>query len=434
MPAVDGGAHQPHGSEMTTRKALIIGGSVGGLFAAHMLGRIGWAVEVFERAVDDLASRGAGIGTHPALHQVMRQLGLAFDDTLSAETRNYICWDNADRQIYEVHQPRKMSAWAPIYRALRDNLRGPRYHRGMECIDVQSDGSNAVASFADGSEARGDLIIAADGVRSAVRARLLPDLQPAYAGYVTWRALMPEREASRTARDVLEKDYLFCVPDGSLALCYAVPARDGDLRVGHRDYNCAWYRPVNEAELADLCTDTSGKCHGTSIAPPLIRPEVIADFRRTTRAELASPMADVLTLGEQPFFQAIYDLASPNLVFGRVALLGDAAFVARPHVGAGVTKAALDAVCLATALSAHEGDIDAALDHYGRERRQFGDWIVGRGRDLGASIGMRAPAGNIDRDELDRRAAAVVSGYAANADELSGLGCDGGIPIIAPHQ
>jgi hypothetical protein len=74
------------GGEMATRRALIIGGSVGGLFAAHMLERIGWEVDVFERASEELAGRGAGIGTHPALHEVMRRLGLAFDDTLSVAT------------------------------------------------------------------------------------------------------------------------------------------------------------------------------------------------------------------------------------------------------------------------------------------------------------------------------------------------------------
>jgi 2-polyprenyl-6-methoxyphenol hydroxylase-like FAD-dependent oxidoreductase len=140
-------------------------------------------------------------------------------------------------------------------------------------------------------------------------------------------------------------------------------------------------------------------------------------------------MADVATRGEQPFFQAIYDLASPRLVFGRVALLGDAAFVARPHVGAGVTKAALDATCLAAAIAGHGGDLDTALTRYGSERQRFGDWIVGRGRDLGASIGMRAGAGaRLDREELDRRAAAAVSAYTANADELSRLAVDGSIP------
>jgi 2-polyprenyl-6-methoxyphenol hydroxylase-like FAD-dependent oxidoreductase len=115
-----------------------------------------------------------------------------------------------------------------------------------------------------------------------------------------------------------------------------------------------------------------------------------------------------------------------------MALLGDAAFVARPHVGAGVTKAALDAVCLATAIAGHGGDLDAALARYGSERQRFGDWIVGRGRDLGASIGVRAgPAPRLGREELDRRAAAVVSAYAANADELSRLAVDGSIPASA---
>jgi len=414
---------------MATHRALIIGGSISGLFAAHMLGRIGWDVDVFERAGEDLAGRGAGIGTHPALREVMRRLGLAFDDSLCVATGTYICWDNADRLIHEVRQQRMMSAWAPLYRALRDNLRGPRYHRGMECIDVRSDASSATARFADGSQARGDLLIAADGLRSTVRARLLPELQPAYAGYVAWRALMAESKAVCATRDILERDFLFCVPEGSLALCYAVPARDGDLRVGHRDCNFVWYRPVDEAGLAELCTDTSGKCHGTSIPPPMIRPEVVADFRRSARAELASPMADVATRAEQPFFQAIYDLASPRLVFGRVALLGDAAFVARPHVGAGVTKAALDAVCLATASAGQGGDLDAALARYGSERQRFGDWIVGRGRDLGASIGVRPATGaRPGRKELDRRAAAAVSAYAANADELSRLAVDGSNP------
>ena len=64
-----------------------------------------------------------------------------------------------------------------------------------------------------------------------------------------------------------------------------------------------------------------------------------------------------------PFFQPIYDLISPQLVFGRVVLAGDAAFVARPHAGAGDTKAALDAACLADCLRDAGDDLDAGLQH-----------------------------------------------------------------------
>src|SRR5262249_56993692 len=156
--------------------------------------------------------------------------------------------------------------------------------------------------------------------------------------------------------------------------------------------------------------------------PPLVRCEVIADLRRCARAELPPPMFDVVDRTEQPFFQAIHDLASPRVVFGRVAVLGDAAFVARPHVGAGVTKAALDALCLVEAISGAGGDLDVALARYDRERCRFGDWIVGRGRDLGASIGVRARTeGLVGQVELDRRAAVAMGGYAANAAALARL-------------
>jgi 2-polyprenyl-6-methoxyphenol hydroxylase-like FAD-dependent oxidoreductase len=411
---------------MAKPRALIIGGSVGGLFAAHLLDSIGWDVDVFERVNDDLASRGAGIGTHEALRVIMRRLGLPIDDTIVVVTSSYICRDRTGRLILELPTPRMMSAWAPLYRALRDNLRSARYHRGKDCVQVRSIDGGVTAVFADGSQATGDLLIAADGIRSTVRSQFLPDLKPTYAGYIAWRALVPERDVAPATRAALEREYLFCVPEGELALCYVVPARDGDTRIGHRDYNLVWYRPADEAVLAELCTDGQGRQHGGSIPPPLIRPEVIAGLREFARVELPPPLVDVVDRAEQPFFQAIHDLASPRMVFGRVAVLGDAAFVARPHVGAGVTKAALDALCLAEAIAAAGGDLDAALAHYDRDRCRFGDWIVGRGRDLGAAIGVRASAkGHMTQDELDHQSAAAMSGYAANAVELARLTADG---------
>jgi 2-polyprenyl-6-methoxyphenol hydroxylase-like FAD-dependent oxidoreductase len=408
---------------------LIIGGSVGGLFAAHLLDAIDWDVDVFERVDEDLASRGAGIGTHPVLREIMRRLGLAIDNSIVVATSSYICRDRAGRLILELPTPRMMSAWAPLYRALRDNLRRARYHRGKDCVKVRFSDGGVTAVFADGSQATGDLLVAADGIRSTVRSQFLPDLKPAYAGYVAWRALVPERDVAPATRAVLEREYLFCVPEGELALCYAVPARNGDTRVGQRDYNLVWYRPADEAALADLCTDAEGRQYAGSIPPPLIRPELIAELRQFAKAELPSPLLDVIDRTEQPFFQPIHDLASPRVAFGRVAVLGDAAFVARPHVGAGVTKAALDALCLVEALSAAGSDLDTALARYDRERCRFGHWIVGRGRDLGASIGVRARRqGEVGQGELDRRAAAAMAGYAANAEELARLTTDGHPP------
>lgn len=67
-------------------------------------------------------------------------------------------------------------------------------------------------------------------------------------------------------------------------------------------------------------------------------------------------------------------------------MLGDAAFVARPHVGTGVTKAALDAQCLANVLRVPDANLGAALSRYDAERRRFGTWLVDRGRYLGAYL------------------------------------------------
>jgi 2-polyprenyl-6-methoxyphenol hydroxylase-like FAD-dependent oxidoreductase len=188
-----------------------------------------------------------------------------------------------------------------------------------------------------------------------------------------------------------------------MILCYPVPGRDNDTRPGRRGYNHIWYRPTDfDTTLRDICTDVAGHCHGMSIPPPLIRPEVTARIKADAHRLLAPQIAAVVERTSQLFFQAIFDLESPTLALGRVALLGDAAFVARPHVGVGVTKAAMDAECLARSIEAAGGDLPEALARYDRERRLFGSRIVERARKLGAYIEAQLkPPGS--RTEAERQ-------------------------------
>src|SRR5262249_16115340 len=163
--------------------------------------------------------------------------------------------------------------------------------------------------------------------------------------------------------------------------------RNNETQVGRRAYNIVWYRPTAPDTLVDLCTDASGRYHGTAIPPPLIRPEIVAAIKATPLALVAPQVADIFAPPQpffQPLFQPIFDLESPRIAFGRVALLGDAAFVARPHVGAGVTKAALDAASLADATVG--GDLVAGLLQYQREQQPFGSGLVALGRKEGAYI------------------------------------------------
>ena len=73
---------------MTARRALVIGGSLGGLLAAHLLRREGWDATVFERNAEDLAGRGAGISTHPQLLDILRCIGIDFDESMGVRVEN----------------------------------------------------------------------------------------------------------------------------------------------------------------------------------------------------------------------------------------------------------------------------------------------------------------------------------------------------------
>jgi 2-polyprenyl-6-methoxyphenol hydroxylase-like FAD-dependent oxidoreductase len=99
---------------MHKRRALIVGGSLGGLFAAHQLRSIGWDVDVFERTGDDLADRGAGIGTHRTLLEIMRRVGLGLDQSGSTAPRSYICLDRDNRLVHEMAMRRTMTAWSRL--------------------------------------------------------------------------------------------------------------------------------------------------------------------------------------------------------------------------------------------------------------------------------------------------------------------------------
>jgi 2-polyprenyl-6-methoxyphenol hydroxylase-like FAD-dependent oxidoreductase len=295
-----------------------------------------------------------------------------------------------------------MSSWARFYHPLRALFPDARYHFGHTVQAVETDVHRASVILADGSRLHADLVVAADGVRSTVRQCLLPEIQPRYAGYVAWRAQLPETMVPRDVYDDIWDHQVFCLPDGEMMLSHPMPGADDDVRPGHRRYNFVWYHPVDgECGLPALCTDASGHCHGTSIPHPLIRPEVIKDIRAVAHEVLAPQIARTFSLAPQCFFQAITDLESPQLQFGRTVLLGDAAFVARPHVGMGVAKAALDAQRLADEILAADHDLSVALPKYEAARLAFGRRAVARARWLGAHLEARNKPPN-ERTEAEQ--------------------------------
>jgi len=196
--------------------------------------------------------------------------------------------------------------------------------------------------------------------------------------------LIEETALSAATHRALFDKFAFCLPPGEQMLGYPVAGANNSTQCGERRYNWVWYRPAAEQSvLADLLTDETGRRHEVSIPPPLIRREIVAGMRNKADALLAPQFAEMVHLTPQPFFQPIYDVESSRLAFDRVALTGDAAFVARPHVGMGVTKAACDAAAMARALR-DAGDITQALRGYDEERVQAGSRIIIRARHLGS--------------------------------------------------
>ena len=210
---------------MSKPRALIIGGSVGGLFAANLLRSVGWDAVVFERNPDELTGRGAGISTHPQLHDIMRRLGVPFDDSMGIGIDTVIFLDRDGREYDRRPTVRVMSSWGRVFRSLRDLMPPATYHLGKSLIRIEQDGGGVTATFADGTRERGDLLIGADGGRSTVRELFLPDLHPDYAGYVAWRAMLDERDVPPAIHAQLFANYTYCLPPGELFLAYPVPDR-----------------------------------------------------------------------------------------------------------------------------------------------------------------------------------------------------------------
>ncbi|AOI67939.1 monooxygenase [Burkholderia territorii] len=385
----------------THRKAVVVGGSLGGLFAANLLLRNGWDVDVYERVPEALSGRGAGIVTHPELFDVMLAAGVRIDESIGVKVESRITLSQDGAVTSERRLPQTLTAWSKMYHVLRAALPDQHYHPGAIVTDVSDGPEHAAVTLSDGSVVRADLVVAADGFRSAIRERLVPDTRLQYAGYVAWRGLVDEAALSDATHAALFDKFAFGLPPREQILGYPVAGQGNSTRPGERRYNFVWYRATREdTDLPNLLTDETGKLWAGGIPPTLIRRDVLADLEDAAHALLAPQFAEVVSSATQPLFQPIYDLEVPRMAFGRIALLGDAAFVARPHCGMGVTKAAGDALALVASLATRADTLDA-LCEYSETRTAFGVAIVQHARHLGAY--MQAQLKNDTEREMAER-------------------------------
>lgn len=385
-------AQQLHLTMTHSLRICIIGGSLGGLNTALFLRDLGHAVEVYERSKTPLVGLGAGIVLHPATVRYLLERSQLEINAISLRSMYVRYMDDQGSWAAERADSYRFSSYNALYRGLFDAFGREHYHLDESLVDFEQHEDGATAHFASGRRVACDLLICADGIRSTGRTLLMREAAmnatPEYAGYVAWRGIISQNELSDELYHALRDAIIYHLMPHSHLLTYPIPMVDRPTASDAPFINWLWYRNVNQgdaheqSELAQLMTDREGIHRDLSIGPGAVRSDKIAEMQKDAD-QLSPPLRALVHNTTSPFLQAIVDYEPPFMVKGRVCLIGDAAFVVRPHAAAGSAKAAEDGYQLAQALAQHRGDLPTALRQWETKQLKLGRELLDRARAAG---------------------------------------------------
>lgn len=377
--------------QLGARSALIVGGGIGGLAAAIALARAGWRPLVLERSAD-LTPVGAGISLWPNAVHALSRLGLADEVAALPSVPGSGTIRSWRGEPLTALDPDVVAArfGAPVlvlHRARLHELLLGALSPGVLRLDttvtgVEQDGEGVVVRLAGGDSLRAEALVGADGIHSAVRAHVLGDGPPRYAGYTAWRAVVDLSAGAPDAAAWTEE-----LPMGELwgpgAVVGLVPLADGRLY---------WFgtRPAPAGEQ-----DT----------PERRKREILDRFAAwhpaVRRVVAATPAGAILRhdIVDRP--------PRRGWSAGRITLLGDAAHPMTPHLGQGACQALEDAVVLADRLAGTE-DVPRALAGYEAARYRRTAPLVRRSRVIGRVAQLRSPVLRGLRDAAMARVPAPV--------------------------
>ncbi|WP_354142520.1 FAD-dependent monooxygenase [Bradyrhizobium sp. NP1] len=367
-------------------RIAVVGGSLAGLFTATLLAQDGHDVTVYERSVHGLEGRGAGLLGKRETFAILRAAGCEHVARVGVVARERIVFGDMGATVDQTMAPQMQISWDAIYRVFRRHIANGSYLLDRRVEHLREEADQIVVGFADGSEALADVVIGADGIASVARAMVDgPTAANVYAGYVGWRGLLPEHALPGFAADELLERFAYFRMPHSHVIGFLVPGPNGETETGNRRYNWVWYRPAVEPAARDeVLTDLEGRIHPYSLPPGAVperaRERLVDDARRL----LPRSFAAAIEATAHPFVQGIFDYETRQMTSRRVALVGDAAFVVRPHTGMGIAKAAADALALRKHLSS--ASLGDALREYRQERVKAGAAIAASGRELSAHL------------------------------------------------
>ena len=372
--------------------ATIIGGSMAGLFAATALSKKGWDISVHEKVPVPLSGRGAGIATYDELADLVYK-ATNNNNVLGTTAKSRVSLDINGNIINSYDYPQVYTSWQYLFSILREQISNDDYFMGDDCIKIEQNEEKAMAFFENGKKKETDLIIVANGIKSELRTYVDNKAYPQYAGYVGWRGVVNEEEISKKSLETLSNYFIFVLPYNQQIASYPIAGEGKNpFKIGERRINWIWYKPAPQNSLQEILLGKSGQQFEDGIPPNEIREEIVNDLFKEAEEKLPPQLVELVKITKQPLIQPIFDLQSIKMKNGRVLTIGDAAFTARPHVGMGVTKAAMDAFTLSEYLEDSTNLDD--LDKWENSRLKESQFIVNRSRKLGQYLSI--PKNNED--------------------------------------
>jgi salicylate hydroxylase len=373
-------------------RVVIVGAGIGGLAAACALRLRGIEVALYERS-QKLEEVGAGLQIGPNGFKVLRALGL--EDELMRNAFEplsimSITWDEGRLRFREPLKatarekygaPYMTAHRADLHNLLRRAIGDTPMQLGAHCIGADTVKGTAVARFADGSSAEADIVIGADGIRSAIRAQHFGAGEPRFTGMMAWRAIVPmdcvpTRVGPGGSVNLERGEYFGWIGQDGHVICYPIG--------------------VNGDKLNMFCGHVTEQWVEESWSVPSSREELLA-----AKAGWNEALLEMFRRVEHVYKWGIYDRDPlPQWTRGRVTLLGDAAHPTMPTLAQGANMAIEDGFVLARLLWRHGEDVATALQAYPAARQPRTDWVTLKSREQFANNRKASPPPFVDRTWL----------------------------------